>query len=87
MVSKTTVLKNAEGLHARPASVLSTTANKFKSNITLISEGKNINAKSVLNIMSAGIKSNSEIIVECDGEDEEIALQEIIAKFENEFGE
>lgn len=87
MVSKTTVLKNAEGLHARPASVLSTTANKFKSNITLISEGKNINAKSVLNIMSAGIKGNSEIIVECDGEDEEIALQEIIAKFENEFGE
>lgn len=87
MISNKTILKNADGLHARPASILATTANKYKCNITLVSGDKTVNAKSVLNIMSAGLKGNSEIIIECDGEDEEIAMQELLAKFENEFGE
>lgn len=87
MISEKVILKNQDGLHARPASILATTANKHKCNITLISGDKNVNAKSVLNIMSAGLKGNSEIIIECDGEDEEIAMQELLAKFENEFGE
>ena len=87
MISEKTILKNSDGLHARPASILATTASKYKCNITLISGDKKINAKSVLNIMSAGLKGNSEIIIECDGEDEEVAMEELLAKFENEFGE
>ena len=48
---------------------------------------KIIDAKSILAIMSAGIKYNTEIEIECDGEDEEKALSEIIKGFENNFGE
>ena len=87
MITKKVTLKNAEGLHARPASILATTASKYKCNITLIARDKKINAKSVLNIMSAGFKGNSEITIECDGEDENEAMEIILAKFENEFSE
>lgn len=81
------ILKNEDGLHARPASILALTANKFNCNITLISGDKKINPRTILGIMSAGLKANSEITIECDGEDEDIAMQELLAKFEEKFGE
>ena len=87
MVSKKIILKNETGLHARPASELVKLTSKFKSNIDMIVGEKRVNAKSMLGIMSAGITANTEIIIECDGEDEEKALKEIEAAFENKFGE
>ena len=87
MVSKKVILKNETGLHARPASELVKLTSKFKSNINMIIGEKRVNAKSMLGIMSAGITANTEIIIECDGEDEEDALKEIEAAFENKFGE
>ena len=59
----------------RPAGVLSQTAMKFKSDITIECGEKKIVAKSVLNVMAAGIKCGTEINVVCDGEDEEEALK------------
>ncbi len=87
MVSKKIILKNETGLHARPASELVKLTSKFKSNIDMIVGEKRVNAKSMLGIMSAGITANTEIIIECDGEDEEKALKEIEEAFENKFGE
>ncbi len=81
------VLKNETGLHARPASELVKIANKFKSNIEIKVGEKTANAKSILAIMSLGIKTNTNIEVECEGEDEEIALKEIVEAFNNKFGE
>ena len=62
-------------------------ASKYQSTINLIVNGKTINAKSILNIMSAGIKSSSEIEIQCNGEDEKSALLELETAFENNFGE
>lgn len=87
MVSKKIILKNETGLHARPASELVKLTSKFKSNIDMIVGEKRVNAKSMLGIMSAGITANTEIIIECDGEDEEKALKEIEEAFANKFGE
>lgn len=81
------VLKNETGLHARPASELVKIANKFKSNIEIKVGEKIANAKSILAIMSLGIKTNTNIEIECEGEDEEIALKEIVEAFNNKFGE
>ena len=87
MVKDTIILKNETGLHARPASELAKLAGSFASTIKLYVNGKTIDAKSILGIMSAGIKYHTEIEIECDGEDEEKALAEIIKGFENNFGE
>ncbi len=87
MVKDKITLKNETGLHARPASELAKLAGSFASTIKLYVNDKIIDAKSILAIMSAGIKYNTEIEIECDGEDEEKALSEIIKGFENNFEE
>lgn len=87
MISKILTLKNETGMHARPASELVKAASNFKSDIKLIINEKEYNAKSVLNIMSAGIKQNTEIKITCDGEDEQEAIKVIEELFENNFGE
>lgn len=87
MIVKTVNLKNETGMHARPASELAKTAMKYDSEIKLKLEGKEINAKSVLSIMSAGIKQNTEIKIVCEGTDEKEAMEDIEKQFENNFGE
>lgn len=81
------VLQNETGLHARPAGELVKIASTFKCDINLTANGKTANAKSILAIMSLGIKSNTEIEIECDGEDENIAIEKIVEGFNNKFGE
>lgn len=55
MKTEKITLKNETGLHARPASEIVKIASKYQSTISLIANGKTINAKSILNIMAAGI--------------------------------
>lgn len=87
MVSKVLTVKNPSGLHLRPAGVLSKEAMKFKSDILIKSGGKSVIAKSVLNVMAAGIKKGAQIEVVCDGEDEKEALEAVTAAIESGLGE
>ena len=48
---------------------------------------KKVQAKSVLNLMSAAIKCGTEIVVECDGEDEADALKAVVEAIESGLGE
>ena len=65
------------GLHARPASITVAIASKFQSEITIFSDGKKGNLKSIMNIMALGIKQNDEIKIEAIGSDEEKAIKAI----------
>lgn len=87
MIKETIMLDNETGIHARPATEIAKIAMKYKSDISLIVNEKIINAKSPLTIMAAGIKSKTEIEIQCDGEDENQAMEEIKQAFENNFGE
>ena len=87
MISKNLTVVNPSGLHLRPAGVLSQTAMKFKSDITIVSGEKKIVAKSVLNVMAAGIKCGTEITLICDGEDEEEAMKTVSQAIESGLGE
>ena len=87
MVSQKVVIKNPTGLHLRPAGVLCKEAMQYKSHITF-KYGPNIaNAKSVLSVLGACIKSGDEIEMICEGEDEEEALHAMITAIENGLGE
>ena len=80
MVSQKVRIKNPTGLHLRPAGVLCKNAIEYSSVITFKYGGENIaNAKSVLSVLGACIKSGDEIELICEGEDEEKALKDIIA--------
>ena len=87
MIKEKITLQNETGLHARPAGELAKLASAFKCNINLNVDGKTVNAKSILGIMSLGIKANTEIEIECDGEDEKETMKKIIEAFNNKFGE
>lgn len=80
MVEAELTLKNEQGLHARPADLFVRTANKFQSDIKIknITTGSNeVNAKSILRILSLGVYSGHVIHIAADGNDEAEAIKEI----------
>ena len=87
MVSKTMVVKAAEGLHMRPAGVIAREAGKFDSDVTIVFGDKRINAKSLVNIIAACIKKDAEITFECEGADEEAALAKMEELEADNFGD
>ena len=56
---------------------------KYKCSINLIVNGKLIDARSPLMIMSAGIKHKTELEIICDGENEDLALEDVKIFLEN----
>lgn len=87
MVSQKVVIKNPTGLHLRPAGILCKDAMEFKSLITFQFKDTTANAKSVLSVLGACVKSGDEIELICDGPDEKEALASLIAAIENGLGE
>ncbi len=87
MVRRKVVVKNPLGLHLRPASRLCEEALKYKSKISFTHLHSIANAKSVLSVLGAGIKRNTEIEVICDGPDEEIALETICRLIQDGLGD
>lgn len=65
------------GLHARPATVAVNAASKFRSDVTIGFNGKTVNMKSIMGVMSLGVPTLSNIVITCDGEDEEDAIKAI----------
>ncbi len=87
MVSQKVTIKNPTGLHLRPAGILCKEAVKYDSLITFNFKGGTANAKSVLSVLGACIKCGDEIEVFCEGEDEEQALEAVVAAVANGLGE
>ena len=87
MVSQKVVIKNPTGLHLRAAGILCKEAMQFKSHITFRYRNNIANAKSVLSVLGACIKSGDEIEMICEGEDEEKALAVMIGAIESGLGE
>lgn len=87
MVSQKVVIKNPTGLHLRPAGELCKEAVKYQSSITFGFKNGIANAKSVLSVLGACIKSGDTIEFTCEGEDEEEALQAVVRAVESGLGE
>ena len=83
MIIQEVILKNEEGLHARPATEIVKNASKYNCDIKFEVNGIKYNVKSVLDIMSAGIKNNTQIKIICDGVDEVQALTDVLETFKN----
>jgi len=78
-------ITNRTGLHARPASELVKKAGNFDSKIEIIFEGKEVNAKSIMGVMSLGVTRDNEILLKADGEDASDALKELVNFIEVEM--
>lgn len=83
MVSQTLKITNVHGLHLRPAGILAAAMAKYQSKVIIKFNNKEINAKSLMSIVSACIKCGSDIDIVCNGNDEGAALDEAVSIIEN----
>ncbi len=75
MIEKQVEVKLKTGLQARPAALFVQEANRFSSEIFLEKDGKKVNAKSIMGLMSLAISTGSSINLVADGSDEEEAIK------------
>ena len=83
MVKQKVIVTNQTGLHLRPAGLLCRTAMNYKAHISLTCGDVTANAKSVLGVLGAGVKTGDELEILCEGADEQEALDAIVALFES----
>ncbi|PFH81350.1 phosphocarrier protein HPr [Bacillus sp. AFS088145] len=76
-MEKTFKVTADSGIHARPATLLVNVAGKFNSDINLEYNGKTVNLKSIMGVMSLGIQQGTEIKISANGEDAEQAIAAI----------
>jgi phosphocarrier protein len=80
MYSKTTTVISRTGMHARPASNFIAAAGEFSSDIWINKpEGKKLNAKSIVMLLFGGFKHGDTVIISAEGEDEQAAVDSLIA--------
>ena len=65
------------GIHVRPATLLVQAASKFGSDINLEYNGKSVNLKSIMGVMSLGVGQNADVTITAEGDDEKDALDAI----------
>lgn len=75
MVSEKLTIINKQGLHMRPASLFVQSMMKYKSSMAILWNGKKIDGKSIMQVMSACIKCGTEVELQCDGPDENEMLK------------
>ncbi|MEH7382329.1 phosphocarrier protein HPr [Bacillus sp. JJ1533] len=84
MAEKTFKVTSESGIHARPATVLVQAASKFNSDIQLEYNGKSVNLKSIMGVMSLGIGQGAEVKIVAQGSDEAEAIANLTEIMANE---
>jgi len=82
---KEVTIVNKTGLHARPASDFVKEASKYKSDIKIDFNGRSINAKSIINVLSAGLSAGSIIVISAEGDDEQQAVDGLVTLIETKL--
>ncbi|WP_458411964.1 HPr family phosphocarrier protein [Schinkia sp. CFF1] len=77
MIEKTVTVKLKTGLQARPAALFVQEANRFSSDVFLEKEGKKVNAKSIMGLMSLAVESGADIKLIVEGHDEQDAIEKL----------
>ncbi|OXS16888.1 phosphoenolpyruvate--protein phosphotransferase [Zobellella denitrificans] len=86
----TVVVRNPHGLHARPGAMLVQTAKKFEADIqvrNLDGDGHSVSAKSLMKVISLGVKAGHQLVFKAEGSDAEAALAGLVEAVNNGLGE
>lgn len=79
MTKKEITIQLPSGLEARPVAMLVQVASQYESEIHVISEGRTVNAKSIMGMMTLGLDTGEKVMVTANGADEAEAIQNIEA--------
>lgn len=80
-------LCNRLGLHARAASRLVGVAAGYQCDVWIRRDGRRVNAKSIMGVLMLAAPVGAELVIECDGSDEDQALAALEELVANRFGE
>jgi phosphocarrier protein HPr len=80
-------LRNASGLHARPAKIFARAAASSAADVSVEKDGRRVNAKSVLSLLTLDCHQGDEIVIGAEGDDAEVTLAQLIALVESKLGE
>ena len=81
------VIRNKVGLHARPAVLFVQAAQSYQSDLRVIKDGKEANAKSYKSVLGLSVNQNDEVVVHAEGSDADQALAALAKLVEDNFGE
>lgn len=81
MKEETITVKNRRGIHARSATLIVKTSSKYKSNITIIKDDMEINAKSIMGVLMLAAEYGTELRIVANGEDEDHAISDMVNLF------
>lgn len=87
MIKRTITISNKLGLHARASAKLTKLAGGFMSEIHMSRNARRVNAKSIMGVMMLAAGLGAEVEIETEGEDEQAAMDALIALIEDKFGE
>lgn len=87
MIRQSITIINKLGLHARAAAKLVATASEFDSKILLARNDREVDAKSIMPVMMLAASQGTEIELIIEGEDENEALDALVALINDYFGE
>ncbi|MHB1394695.1 MAG: HPr family phosphocarrier protein [Clostridia bacterium] len=87
MIEVTMTLANKLGLHARPAAEIVKIASRFESKVQLCSSKKNVDAKSIIMMMTLGLRKGEQMTIKADGADEKDCIEALKTYVENKFYE
>lgn len=83
-IEKKIIVKNKQGLHARPAALFVQLANKFDAQITIVKADQEVNGKSIMGILMLAAERGSEITIIAEGKDAKEALGALEALITND---
>lgn len=83
--SKVVVVRNEQGLHARPADQFVRCAARYESSISVIKDGQRIDGKSIFDVLTLAAVKGTELEIEAVGSDAESALEELAKLVESSF--
>jgi phosphocarrier protein HPr len=86
-LTRTFLIVNTLGLHARAAAQLVQLANRHRSEVHVEKDGQQVNGKSIMGVLTLAAAKGSEIAVVVEGEDADAAMSALAALIENGFGE
>lgn len=86
LVNKVRV-KNALGLHTRPATYIVKLLQNTKSSVNFVHKKESINARSILSILMLAARKNSQITITVEGDDAKEVMDKLTIAFETGFGE
>jgi phosphotransferase system HPr (HPr) family protein len=86
-VQRVVVIRNPQGLHARPAEMFVRLAQQFRSRIELVREERRIEARNIIDLLTLGAGPGTEITLEAEGDDAQAAVDALARLVENGFAD